>query len=427
MKRVHSKNLYDSIPVIKGRRVYALAIVVLVIIQGACSNNALTDPLAPHGTLAEEMIVTENDSTSLANPELEAITPYNNGGYREDINTYSLNVFGDVRGGVVGNDRALYTADLTSFGALMQTLTFNESTIWPEDVMMPEDNSCQPAYILEHGKNPGLCVRSIHERGITGSGVSVAIIDQAMPVNHPEYNGKIASYVNLGIGSFSMHGPGVTSLLVGEHVGTAPGSKVYYFVAERYIDGRPDASTYAEAVEQIIDINSSLPESERIRVISVSASPTPSYDVWINSDQYIDSVIRAQEAGILVLDCSLEHGFVRVCSYSFENPEDVTLCRPGFLDGSTWMPSQDSILVPVAYRTIAEVYSDGDFSYAYFGDGGLSWGIPYAAGVFALGWEINPDLSPDEMVNIVFETAYIDSNGNKYIFPTAFIDYIENT
>ena len=342
---------------------------------------------------------------------------------------YQVNQYDDIRGGVVGNDKDLYTSDLRDFGAEMYTLTFNNDTMWPDGGNMPVEERFQPGYILENGKNPGLGVRSLHERGITGNGISVAIIDQAMPVDHPEYNGKIVKYVDLGMGSFSLHGPAVTSLLVGENAGTAPGARVYYFSAERLIDGRPDASAYAEAVDQIIDINNSLPDSEKIRVISISASPTPSYDVWINGEQYLDSVTRAQEAGILVLDCSMEHGFIRACSYSFEDPDDITLCRPGFLDTPAWMwmPSPNYILAPVSYRTIAEVYADGVFSYAYFGLGGLSWGIPYAAGVLAMGWEVNPELKPDEIVDILFSTAYVDNNGNHYIYPTAFIDYLQNT
>ena len=52
--------------------------------------------------------------------------------------------------------------------------------------------------ILERAKNPGLGVRSIHRRGITGKGVRVAIIDQNLCLDHPEYNGKIAAYKDVG-------------------------------------------------------------------------------------------------------------------------------------------------------------------------------------------------------------------------------------
>jgi hypothetical protein len=38
--------------------------------------------------------------------------------------------------------------------------------------------------------NPGLGVRELHEEGITGKGVTVAIIDQNMILDHPEFQGN---------------------------------------------------------------------------------------------------------------------------------------------------------------------------------------------------------------------------------------------
>ena len=50
--------------------------------------------------------------------------------------------------------------------------------------------------------------------------VNVAIIDQPLALDHPEYKGKIASYKiftpeNYEMNVSSMHGPAVTSFLVG--------------------------------------------------------------------------------------------------------------------------------------------------------------------------------------------------------------------
>ena len=53
---------------------------------------------------------------------------------------------------------------------------FDNKTIWPES--MPD--SFNPEKIMELGKNPGLGVNKLHKQGITGKGVSIAIIDQAL-------------------------------------------------------------------------------------------------------------------------------------------------------------------------------------------------------------------------------------------------------
>jgi len=48
------------------------------------------------------------------------------------------------------------------------------------------------------------------------------------------------------------------------------------------------------------------------------------------------------------------------------------------------------LLVPCSPRTTAEEYVKGDCAFQYCGEGGLSWGIPYAAGVLALAGKPAP-------------------------------------
>jgi len=74
---------------------------------------------------------------------------------------------------------------------IILTFWFNEKTIFPPRDKMPKDDRYQPEYILEAAKNPGLGVRALHEQGITGKGVSVAIIDFPMFYDHPEYHGNL--------------------------------------------------------------------------------------------------------------------------------------------------------------------------------------------------------------------------------------------
>lgn len=84
---------------------------------------------------------------------------------------------------------------------------------------------------MEEGKNPGLGIRELHEQGITGKGVRVAIIDQKLLTDHEEYRDKLVSYTEYGSAGKeppSMHGPAVASLLVGEHCGVAPGVELVY-------------------------------------------------------------------------------------------------------------------------------------------------------------------------------------------------------
>ncbi|MCL2517914.1 MAG: S8 family serine peptidase [Oscillospiraceae bacterium] len=322
----------------------------------------------------------------------------------------------------------IHVADLTNFGKNIRTLSFNDKTKFPPKDKLPSNKEYQPEYILEAGKNPGFGVRALHEQGITGKGVNVAIIDSGIAdLNHPEFKDKISEYTYLGDYAVSYHGPLVLSLLAGENVGTAPGVSVYYYATEKYIDSKGDAEAYAIVLDIIVEENKTLPENEKIRIVSISACPTSSDPRWINTEKYIESYKRATEAGILVLDCSPENGIIGSCEYDYENPEDITKCKFVDLSGGYPFNINDTvkILAPAVYRTTAEVYTQGDFMYNYHGLGGWSSAVPYAAGVLAMGWQVNPALTADEIVQILIDTAYVDKEGYKYINPPAFIEYIQ--
>jgi hypothetical protein len=134
----------------------------------------------------------------------------------------SVDKFDDVSG------KDLSKLDLSARYGLIDTLSFNEKTVWPEQAKMPPGSV--PNKILTDAINPGLGVRKLHQQGITGKGVNVAIIDQPLYMDHPEFGGRIAAYHDTGCGGSknSMHGPGMASLLVGSQCGTAPGAHVYY-------------------------------------------------------------------------------------------------------------------------------------------------------------------------------------------------------
>lgn len=321
-----------------------------------------------------------------------------------------------VRNMTVGID--ISNMDLADSASIVPTLWFNETTRWPE--MMPKE--CDPHAILEAAKNPGLGVRALHSQGITGEGVAVAIIDQPLYQDHPEFAGKIAMYRDFDCKSeSSMHGPAVTSLLVGEDCGTAPGAKVYYAAAPSW---HGDAKYYADALDWIVSVNKDLPEEEKIRVVSVSAAPSGRGSPFKNGGMWDKSVANAQEEGILVLDCTEVHGIIASCWYDTRDPESVQKCMPGFPGRPPAGRGSKYICAPASPRTTAEEYVKGDFSYQYTGRGGLSWSIPYAAGVLALGWQIDPDLTSDEAVDLLFESAYRFSESTNIIDPAAFISLV---
>ena len=327
----------------------------------------------------------------------------------------SVDEYDDVRW------KDLSKLDLSGREGLPATLKFNEKTVWPESAKMPK--GVDPNALMAQGMNPGLGIREHHQKGINGQGVSVAIIDYPLYQDHPEFAGKIEAYRDMGCQSeSSMHGPAVVSLLVGKNCGTAPGAKVYYVAIP---DGTTDSSYHAKGLRWLIEKNKELTPAEKIRVVSVSAAPSGEGSPYQkNMEQWDAACADAEKAGILVLDCTAHRGFIGPCWYDPKAPEDARQCTAGF-PGRPPERYPGRILVPNSRRTTAEEYTKGECSYAYCGRGGLSWSIPYCAGVLAMGWQLRPEFTPQQMRELLFQSAIVKDQDVRIICPWKFIDMLQ--
>lgn len=290
--------------------------------------------------------------------------------------------------------------------------TFDSKTVWPEN--MPADFDWQA--FLETGKNPGLGIRSLHEQGITGQGIGIAIIDQALLVDHVEYKDRIRLYEEAedvvgGWEEASMHGPAVASIAVGKTVGVAPSADLYFIAtgdcggAKNYEDF--DFSCRATAIQRIVEINKSLPKNRKIRVLSMAFGWSPDSKGY---DEIVAAVNEAKSNGIFVISSSIEetydfrfHGLGRD---PLANPEDAA----SYLPGSWWAGDFYAgnyevlrLLVPMDSRTTAS--PNGYEDYVFFRQGGWSWSIPYLAGMYALAAQVKPEITPEEFWKIALETG----------------------
>lgn len=327
--------------------------------------------------------------------------------------------------------------DLSGYDAT--TITFDNNTIFPSDpAKLPQDFA--PAQIMEIYKNPGLNVRQLHKGGIDGHGVSIAIIDQELSP-HTEYNENIVHYEKflpmqrlISSNRGTMHGAAVASIAVGKNVGVAPKSKLYYF-ATTLTDGKfkddPKQSRtskyYTAALDKIIKINKMLPDSDKIVVVSISASPHFSRDpeIWDAALQ------RARDAGIFVTTTAIrdeygleDNGLNRDIYDDSDNPDSYSK--------SVWWPDnepvetqQKTLAFPMDHRSTAS--PTGGTDYVHYASGGWSWMKPYEAAMFALAKQVDRSITPEQFFEIGLQTGTYSEKARAVIInPPALISTIRD-
>lgn len=292
---------------------------------------------------------------------------------------------------------------------------FDTRTIWPGRLPAGFD----PRTIMDVGKNPGLLVRELHRRGITGRGVGLAIIDQSLLVEHREYRDRLRLYEEIHVPSrkqpsAQMHGPAVASIAVGLESGVAPEADLYYIASvlgyylghERF---RADLSWLGQSMNRVLDINKTLPADHKIRVMSISVGWVGNTNMkgYKEAEQALE---RARREDVFVLTTTLEqsHG-VPLCGLErapLQNPDDLRVFVPGQWWRYEYLKKkvpEKMLLVPMASRCTASPTGPEDFT--FFRDGGESWSVPYLAGLYALACQVRPDTTPDVFLQTALETG----------------------
>ncbi len=335
----------------------------------------------------------------------------------------------------------LSSEDLTSRLDDLLYTTYDSKTKWPEK--LPEEFN--PTELMDLYKNPGFNIRELHKQGITGKGVGIAIIDQTLLVDHVEYKDRIKLYEeNEYAGKYEaqMHGPAVASIAVGKTVGVAPDADLYYIAGDSGTVNNDnfeyDFSFLAKNIDRILEVNESLPDANKIRVISLAIGWDSSQKGY---EEVTEAVNKAKEEGILVVSSSLRetfgYKFHGLGKYPMSDADNLESYKPGswweynaerILGYSTGAPY---LLAPMDFRCTAAPTGVND--YAVYSSGGWSWTIPYIAGVYALACQVKPDITYDEFWNIALETGNsinINSNGYDYIMekiinPVGIIDRLK--
>jgi hypothetical protein len=320
---------------------------------------------------------------------------------------------------------------------------FDSRTTWPTADRMPK--GFDHRRIMELGKNPGLGVRKVHERGITGRGVGIAIVDQPLLTKHQEYADRLRLYEENDIepesDDASMHGAAVASIAVGKTVGVAPEADLYYIGSWTGDRGKGTAgfewnfAYYAQAVRRILEINRQLPDGRKIRVISMSVGWTSKRKGY---DEMTAAVEDAKKAGMFVVCSCIDdvYGLVfdGLSRAPRSDPDDFASYEPGLWLAESFYRGQrkwNQLWVPMGSRTTAA--PNGLDEYVFYRQGGWSWAIPYVAGVYALAAQVDPEITPERFWKLAMKTGRtveVEHQGRKYelgpiVDPGALIDALK--
>jgi hypothetical protein len=130
-----------------------------------------------------------------------------------------------------------------------------------------------------------------------------------------------------------------------------------------------------------------------------------------------DRNLKANQNGILVVTC--DPTFLRLAMLKRKENEPADL--PSSYETIFNRPDAD-LLVLTGNRTIAS-YKGSDV-YHYERQGGLSWTVPYLAGLAALAYQVDPEIEPDEIVNLWKQTA-MKTDAGPIVNPVGFIEAVK--
>jgi hypothetical protein len=137
----------------------------------------------------------------------------------------------------------------------------------------------------------------------------------------------------------------------------------------------------------------------------------PHYEEWQ------EILAQMENHGIFIATCDpavLDYGILSL--NPGENPDKFESYKPGI-----YVSAGDVIRVPGANKTVAS--HRGHDVYTFDRMGGMSWGAPYIAGLAALAYQVNPDIQPKEIIQILIETI-VKTDAGPIVNPGAFIEKV---
>lgn len=318
-----------------------------------------------------------------------------------------------------------------------KVIQWTERVIWPTPDKLPDDFN--PKKILDTTMSPRNMTQ-IKEAGIDGKGINIAIIDDKLFLENPEYKDNLKYYsqqTESNIGP-AMHGALVCCRAVGKNTGTAPGANLYYFEAEVLAGRTKDFfERNIKALERVLQYNKNAKPENKIHILSCSwALYSTSNGEKATVEQRIRTYTLIQELynmGIKIIHC--DPGPLTTEDTEQREQIEQKLHNNGFANvhwcDEIFFPDDENMeqhkrfsQYPgiIGIPTLNMSHIDYHGVKRFNGYGGDSSAAPYLAGVYACALQNNQIFMTrqnwqEELDTILQETATPTKNGGKMINP----------
>lgn len=230
-------------------------------------------------------------------------------------------------------------------------------------------------------------VQNLHELGIDGSGVNVAIIDFTFDTVPNELKECLNNFVNLNDkAEVHFHGTTTATQFCGKNLGIAPKAKLWF-----YGTGQGKNNILNDNILALKDIYEQNKRGANIKIVSISSS------VHRENPEFEELCEKILQQGCYIIDSSV---FGK--DFTCINQDSNT----GELFYSDWQLGNDEMMSKIAVQTGGKmtplVTTEND--YLYCGQSTYSWSIPTLAGHFALALQVNPNLTYNEFVELTNKT-----------------------
>jgi len=291
----------------------------------------------------------------------------------------------------------------------------------------PREEDIQPP-VRMHKVAQMYDLKKLHEQGITGKGVGVAVVDSGV-MAHEDYKDRISLFIDLTAKQqeepYDEHGHGthVTGIIAGngkrskgKYVGVAPESNIIGIKVLNHFGGGY-LSAYIKGIQLAVENM----DEYNIKVLNFSLGLNQ------NSSYHYDPMAMAVEEAV-------KSGLTVVVAGGNEGHMPGTISTPGIAPDaitvggvddrsmpykriarfSSYGPTRyDQIMKPDVVAPGYEIYSTSNTN-NYVDRTGTSMSTPIVSGLAAMLYQLKPDLTPEEVKEIIKETATPFPNEPEY-------------